>query len=625
MKNSENTYISKYIGALPLRDGSTFFRVWAPFAETVSVEIENGADKHIASLDRSEKNYFEGFAAKTGGNDLYRYILDGRYAVPDPASRSQPHGVHGHSMIVDHAAFKWSDREWSGIPFNEYIIYELHAGAFTREGTFEAVTDFLGYFRELGINAIELMPVAQFPGGRNWGYDGTFPFAPQNTYGGPSGLKTLVDACHRQNISVILDVVYNHLGPEGNYLGRFGPYFTDRYHTPWGDAINFDGPLSDEVRRYFIESALSWITDYHIDALRIDAIHGIFDFSARTFLEDLVIAVKERGRETGRTAYLIAESDLNDIRVVTPLQKGGIGLDAQWNDDFHHALHTMLTGERNGYYRDFGTIHDMAKAFHEGYVYTGQYSLHRQRKHGSQSKNRPSTQFVIFSQNHDQVGNRALGDRLSTLLPIERLRMAAFAVILSPYIPLIFMGEEYGETAPFLYFVSHSDEALIEAVRTGRAEEFASFDWGEDVPDPQSEEAFTRSKISQEMRFRIPHDPLHGFYKYLIALRHSLRPWEMTKKRPAARPMRAAGTLFVLIPLTNGDIACLFNFNDQAVSVHPFLTPGSWVKLVDTASHTWDGTGETAPANIELQSPSSGTLPPVMLGPFNAVAYRKEV
>ncbi len=377
------------------------------------------------------------------------------------------------------------------------------------------------------------------------------------------------------------------------------------------------------MRRYFIESALAWITNYHIDALRIDAIHGIFDFSARTFLEGLAGAVRIQSKSLGRVSYLMAESDLNDIRVITPARHGGLGLDAQWNDDFHHALHTILTGERNGYYRDFGTLNGMAKAFREGYVYTGQYSPYRKRKHGSPSKHRSVTQFVVFSQNHDQVGNRASGDRTGSLVPMEKLRTAAVAVLLSPYIPLLFMGEEYGETAPFLYFVSHGDEALIDAVRVGRAEEFASFDWEEGIPDPQAEETFLRSKINREIRFLGPHGSLHGFYKHLMALRRSLRPWEMTKKRPAVRLFRGIRALRTLMPLVTGDIACLFNFSGNEASVHPSLPHGSWTKIVDTASPQWGGTGETSPVNIECPD-TPVTILPIKLGPSNTVVYKKE-
>lgn len=622
MTDSDDIYISTHLGALPLKDGSTFFRVWAPFAETVCLEIATPGGKQRVALHRAEGNYFEGIAEGAGQDDLYRYVIDGRFTLPDPASRSQPHGVHGPSRIVDHTLFDWGDALWKGIPLEEYVIYELHAGTFTDEGTFWGIAEDIEYLLDLGINAVELMPVAQFPGSRNWGYDGVFPFAPHNTYGGPEGLKALVDACHRHGIAVILDVVYNHLGPEGNYLGRFGPYFTDRYHTPWGDAVNFDGPLSDEVRRYFIESALAWIRDYHIDALRIDAIHGIFDFRARTFLEELSSDVRSLGKDGKMAAYLIAESDLNDARFITPARSGGIGLDGQWNDDFHHALHTVLTGEQAGYYRDFGSIRDLAKAFREGYVYTGQYSPYRQKSHGSPSKQRPAKQFVVYSQNHDQVGNRALGDRLSSLVSMEKLKAAAVAVIISPYIPLFFMGEEYGETSPFLYFVHHGDEDLVNAVRAGRAEEFASFGWDEGIPDPQIYETFRRSKINRKMRFTGKHAILFDFYKHLISLRTSLRPWDMTRNRPSVAVPGGGKALSVFMPLVTGDIAVLFNFSEEVLRARFPVPAGEWEKIVDTALPRWGGEGETAALCV---SRHEGSPPPLLrLGPSNALVYRRE-
>ncbi len=623
MKCPNNRDIELYLGAVPLRDGSTFFRVWAPYAGTISVEVGEGPDTFRVPLTCSRGDYFEGTVENVRHGDLYRYIIDAAAAFPDPASRSQPRGVHGPSGIVDHNVFPWRDARWQGVPLEEYVIYELHVGAFTREGTFEALRGCLEYVKDLGVNAIELMPVAQFPGERNWGYDGVFPFAVQHSYGGPEGLKALVDDCHGHGISVILDVVFNHLGPEGNYLGSYGPYFTDRYRAPWGDAINFDGPMSDEVRRFFIASALAWFSDYHIDALRIDAIHGIFDFSARTFLQDLAAEVKDRGRDTGKPFFLMAESDLNDIRVVTPQKKGGIGFDAQWNDDFHHALHTLLTGEQGGYYRDFGALADLAKACREGYVYTGQYSRYRRRRHGSPSKHVPPGRFVVFSQNHDQVGNRARGDRLGSLVPAAKLRVAAVAVLLSPFIPLLFMGEEYGERAPFHYFVSHSDEKLIDAVRTGRREEFLSFEWNEDIPDPQARQTYLESKVDRETGLTGAFPPLYDLYRHLIGLRRSLRFSDMKKKRPSSRSFCGNKALRVIMPLATGAIACFFNFSDDEVSIPSPLPPGSWSKVVDTGSPRWGGEGETAPGVVKQPAPGADA-PLFRIGPFNAAVYRND-
>ncbi len=603
---------------MPSADGSTSFRVWAPLARTVSVDMIGGPGLRREPLAPAGGDYFEGKVRGAGCGDLYRFVIDGGPAFPDPASRSQPEGVHGPSQIVDHASFRWSDGGWQGRGLEEYIIYELHVGAFTEEGTFEAIVGCLDYFRDLGVNAIELMPVSQFPGGRNWGYDGTFPFAPHNTYGGPRGLKTLVNACHEQGLAVILDVVYNHIGPEGNYLANFGPYFTDRYRTPWGDAVNFDGPFSDEVRAYFIRNALDWFVDYHIDALRLDAIHGIFDFSARTFLEELsgTVASALSGHPP---AYLIAESDLNDIRAITPREVGGIGLDAQWNDDFHHALHTLLTGEKQGYYQDFGDVGSLAKSFAEGYVYTGEFSSYRVRRHGSPSKHRPAAQFVVFSQNHDQAGNRPGGDRLASLVSHDGLKIAATAVLMSPFIPLLFMGEEYGETTPFLYFVSHSDERLIEAVRTGRSREFAWFPSVGEIPDPQKEETFLLSRIHRESRLEGARHALYGFYRHLTTLRRSLKPWRMTEGRPLVTCWPDRKSLSVMIPLSGNDVALFFNFSEEDVCIESPFHEGSWAVIADTLSPRWGGSGEKAPHHMTGEHGAT-----LSLGPLNAVVYRKE-
>jgi len=469
------------IGAVVDSNRKVYFKVWAPKVERLSVKIISKENEKSFPLKKDGIGYFDGFVENVHSGDYYLYLLDEKHKYPDPASRFQPHGVHGASQVIDPNEFQWDDDGWKGIQLKNFIIYELHVGTFTKEGTFGAIISYLDYLKEFGITAIELMPVAQFPGDRNWGYDGVYPFAVQNSYGGPNGLKALVNACHRKGLAVILDVVYNHLGPEGNYLSNFGPYCTNKYKTLWGDAINFDGAYSDEVRRFFISNALYWITEYHIDALRIDAIHGMFDFSAKHFLYELTDAVHKQAETLNRNVSVIAESNLNDVRIINPVEIGGYGLDAQWNDDFHHALHTLITCENRGYYEDFGKIQHIEKAFREGFVYSSEYSKYRKRRHGSSTKDRPAHQFIVFLQNHDQVGNRAMGDRLSQSHSLEKLKLAAGVVILSPYIPLLFMGEEYGETSPFQYFVSHSDEALIEAVRKGRRDEFASFHWEGEV------------------------------------------------------------------------------------------------------------------------------------------------
>lgn len=487
------------LGARNIGPDHVRFRVWAPVVQMMAVELVD-QDRTAIPMQPASNGYFEVTVEGVDPRARYRYLLDGKNARPDPASRFQPEGVHGPSAVVDPDSFHWTETAWPGMPLEDMIIYELHVGTFTREGTFEAVIPHLSYLKErVGITAIELMPVAQFPGKRNWGYDGVYPYAVQSSYGGPDGLKRLVDACHVTGIAVILDVVYNHLGPEGNYLGEFGPYFTDHYRTPWGSAINYDGPDSDAVRHFVVSNALYWVTEYHIDALRLDAIHGIVDCSATHVLKELASAVHAEATRLDRQILVIAESDLNDTRIIDSLSRGGYGLDGQWSDDFHHALRVALTGEQKGYYQDFHGLKDLGTAVRDGFVYSGQYSGHRRRRHGNSSQHVSPGQFVVFSQNHDQIGNRAVGDRLSTQLPFEALKVARALVLLPPNIPLLFMGEEYGETAPFQYFIEHGDPALIEAVREGRRREFSHFGWkAEDIPDPQDIAAFERSRVNRE-------------------------------------------------------------------------------------------------------------------------------
>ncbi len=539
------------LGARCLGESRCSFRVWAPFAERVEVKLV-ACDQRVLPLERQPGGYWQLIAGDVEPGCLYVYLLhDGHGGIlerPDPASRHQPDGVHGPSQVPD-LSFEWTDGNWRGIPLPDYVIYELHVGTFTPAGTFEGVIPQLDALSSLGITAIEIMPVGQFPGPRNWGYDGAYPFAVQTTYGGPEGLKRLVDACHRRGLAVVLDVVYNHLGPEGNYLADFGPYFSERYHTMWGASLNFDGPYSDPVRDYFVQNMLYWIEEHHVDALRLDAVHAILDFSAGTFLEQLAAVVDERRTSLRRLIYLLAESDLNDSRIVRPREVGGYDLDAQWSDDFHHSLHTLLTGEQNGYYADFvgdeGEAHvaTLARAIRDGYVYSGQYSRVRRRRHGNSARSVPGHRFIVSLQNHDQVGNRAAGDRLSASVSFERLKLGAGVLLLAPYIPLIFMGEEYGEKAPFQYFVSHSDTDLIEAVRAGRRNEFAAFAWQEDVPDPQDESTFMRSKLNLDLRTGGHHKLLWLFYQELLRLRRALpalAPRPGTDDRAAVRAREGA-------------------------------------------------------------------------------------
>ncbi len=440
-------------GAIFLGAKTCRFRVWAPHSPVLKVYLIGS--NRLVPMREAGHGYHEATIDGISPGDLYRYELGPDTRRADPASRSQPEGVHGPSRIID-GNFHWDEKGWSGLPLKDYIIYELHVGLFTPAGSFDAIIPYIEYLVQLGVTAVELMPVAQFPGGRNWGYDGVFPFAVQHSYGGPQGLKHLVNACHQRGLAVILDVVYNHLGPEGNYFSDFGPYFTDRYKTPWGLALNFDGPYSDEVRNYFIQNALYWIKDFHIDSLRLDAVHAILDHSPATFLEDLSAAVQRTAASLQRRIFLIAESADNNARLIRSREAGGYALDAQWNDDFHHCLRTLLTEDRTGYYEDYGEFNQLVKAYREGFAYSGEFSRFRRRRHGSSSRDISAERFVVFAQNHDQVGNRMLGDRLSQSASFEDLKLAAGLVILSPYIPLLFMGEEYAETTPFPYFISHS-------------------------------------------------------------------------------------------------------------------------------------------------------------------------
>ena len=448
------------LGATYLDDGKCQFCVWAPHVEEIEVQLISPRIERLA-LKKDDMGYHLGMSENLGPGSRYVYRLEGGTQRPDPASRFQPEGVHGPSEVVD-AKFPWEDDGWKGLALHDVVIYELHVGVYTREGTFDAVIPYLQELKDLGVTAVEIMPVGQFPGNRNWGYDGVYPFAAQNSYGGPQGLKRLVNACHRIGLAVILDVVYNHLGPEGNYFADFAPYFTERYKTPWGSALNFDGPYSDEVRHFFIENARYWISEFHIDALRLDAVHAILDHSPRPFLEELGAAVHKLAAKLNRRVLLMPESASNDARLIRSRERGGYGLDAVWSDDFHHALRTLLTGEQSGYYQDYGELKHLVDAYREGFAYSGAYSRFRKRRHGSSAKDIPAKRFIVFSQNHDQVGNRPRGDRLTDSVCFEALKLAAATVILSPFIPLIFMGEEYGETAPFPFFISHSDAELVE-------------------------------------------------------------------------------------------------------------------------------------------------------------------
>ncbi|MEU6742081.1 malto-oligosyltrehalose trehalohydrolase [Streptosporangium sandarakinum] len=492
------------------------FRVWAPTRERVELVL----GERRLPMRRSGDGWWERAVEEAGPGTDYAYSLDGGPPRPDPRSPYQPYGPHGPSRLVDHAAFGWTDGRWRGTPLPGAVLYELHVGTFSPEGTFDGAIEHLPHLAELGVDAVELMPVAEFSGGRGWGYDGVSLFAPHHAYGGPDGLKRLVDACHAHGLGVVMDVVYNHLGPSGNYLPEFGPYFTGRHSTNWGDAVNFDGPGSDEVRAFVVDNALMWLRDYHVDGLRLDAVHAIADDSAVHVLERLAEEVEALAAHVRRPLFLIAESDLNDPRFVRGREAGGYGLDAAWADEWHHALHAVLTGERSGYYSDFGPLSLLAKGLRQAWVYDGTWSPHRGRVHGRSPAGLSGHRFVVCAQNHDQVGNRARGERSSALMSEGRLRIAAALLFTAPFVPMLFQGEEWGATTPFQYFTDHEDPELGRAVSEGRRREFAAFGWEPDqVPDPQDPATFERSRLDWSERDKEVQGRLLDWHRELIALR----------------------------------------------------------------------------------------------------------
>ena len=495
------------------------FRVWAPGRGAVKLV----ADGRTLAMSPADQGWWELSDNDAGAGTRYGFSLDGGEVRPDPRSASQPDGVLALSEVVIQAAHSWSDAAWKGMRLDGAVIYELHTGTFSPEGTFDGVIEHLPHLVALGVDAIELMPVAEFSGDRGWGYDGVDLFAPHHSYGGPAALKRLVDACHAASLGVVLDVVYNHLGPVGNFLSEFGPYFSDTHHTGWGSAINFDGPASEEVRRFVIDNALMWIREYHVDGLRLDAVHAIVDHKPLHVLEQLAREVQALGAELHRPTFVIAESDLNDPRFVRSRDAGGYGLDAAWADDWHHALHAMLTGERTGYYEDFGSLEMLAKALRQAWVYDGEWSAHRKKTRGGKAAGLPAHAFVIAIQNHDQIGNRATGDRLSASIEEGALKAAAALLLTAPFTALLFQGEEWAASSPFQYFTDHADPELGNAVREGRRREFAAFGWAPDlVPDPQNPMTFNRSKLLWHELDEPFHSRMLDWYRALIRLRRHM-------------------------------------------------------------------------------------------------------
>ena len=606
-------------GATVLDDGSVRFAVWAPLVQRASVLILRDGTEAEYPLETTGAGAFEAVVPDVRPGSDYLYLLDGAKRRPDPVSRHQPNGVHGASRVVDPNSFLWRDGNWSGVDCAELILYEVHVGCFSEGGSFAELAERLSYLSDLGVTALQLMPVAEFSGRRNWGYDGAYPYAPHHAYGGPEELRQLIDAAHAAGLAVILDVVYNHLGPEGCYLADFGPYFTDRYVTPWGHAINFDGPDSDEVRRYFVDNALHWVTEYHIDGFRLDAVQAIFDSSPLHILDELGAAVHSQAQASGRPVLVMAESDQNDPRLVRPAERGGYNLDAMWNDDFHHAIHAYLTGERNGYYADFGGITSLAKVLRKRFALDGCHSSYRRRRHGAAASDLPGNQIIVYIQNHDQAGNRPEGERLSALVTLERCRLAAALLLLSPYVPLLFMGEEYGETNPFLYFVDHGDPDLIDSVRLGRLREFARFSWPGASADPGNEVTFLNSHIDLDRAFTGPHAKLLQLYRDLIRLR---------RQEPALKPGHSEyrvhdgdGWLVLDFQHPQHPLLAAFNLTTSAVTAEVMARPGGWRQLFISDNRRYGGTRDEV--NELLSCHKSEPLQLTMPG-ATAVLYRRE-
>jgi maltooligosyltrehalose trehalohydrolase len=582
------------LGATAHPDGTTTFAVWAPLASRVEVVLDDG--DRVDGLSGDARGYHVATVDGVRPGDRYRYRLhrDGEEPVDraDPASRWQPDGLHGPSA-VDDPTFGWTDVAWRGRPLRDQVLYELHVGTFTPEGTFEAIVPRLTDLAELGVTTIELMPIWQFPGERNWGYDGVLPYAPQHSYGGPTGLRRLVDAAHAVGIGVVLDVVYNHYGPEGNHLADFGPYLTDRYDTPWGQAVNVDGPGADEVRRYAVENAVRWVRDFHIDGLRLDAVHAIVDTSAVHLLEELTAAVHAEAARAGRHVQVIAESELADPRLVRVPEVGGYGLDGQWLDDVHHTLHVALTGERTGYFEDYDGLGDLGRILRDRFAYAGRYSPHRGRTVGRPARDVAYERFVICTQNHDQVGNRMLGERQTALLDPERRKVSAAALLLSPFTPMLWMGQEHAETAPFQYFVSHTDPDLVEAVRSGRRREFAYFaDQGE-APDPQAPETFERSKLDWSSRETGDHAATLALYRTLLRLRRDLPAIAGQHAGEAEVTVHGPDTLSWTREVPGRpDTAVLVVLHTADEPSHVGVL-GGWDLVLDTADAAHDGPGGT--------------------------------
>jgi maltooligosyltrehalose trehalohydrolase len=609
-------------GAQVMPRGGVCFRTWAPAAASLAIKLEGGAGRLLPMM-RHESGVFEITVPEIGAGTDYRLVFDDGRERPDPFSRWQPQGVHGPSRVVDAGAFAWSDGDWTGLPLEDHILYEIHVGTFTPQGTFEAIIPRLPELLDLGVTALQLMPVAEFPGSRNWGYDGVSLFAPHSAYGGPEGLKRLVDATHRVGLAIHLDVVYNHLGPEGNYLGEFGPYLSQRHHTPWGPAFNLDGPDSHHARRFVIDNALYWQSEYHIDGLRLDAVHGFHDTSERHILAEIAEEVHRQERQSVRRCWIIAESDLNDPVILHEPERGGFGLDSQWSNDFHHSLHAALLGSGQGYFRDFGKIEDLATALTHGFVYQGQFSVYRGREHGKPPVGIDGHHFVVFIQNHDQVANPYRGNRLPALASAGQHKLAACILFCAPGLPLLFMGEEYAESAPFYFFTSFGDPGVIEGARRGRKREHdAAAEPGPPQPDPQDAGTFERSRLGWELRKEPQNARILACYRDLSALRREvgcLRDY----RRQATRTWQDEELrwLILLRGEAGGDAALLIcNFADNRREIVLPEIEGRWRLRLWTDDPGYGGAPHTEPPPQEI---NPGSAAGISLSAHSAAIYLK--
>jgi maltooligosyltrehalose trehalohydrolase len=602
---------------LTFNDDHWVLRVWAP--EAGSMQLKLTATGLTFELNPQDYGYWELEIKEISGGDRYWLVIDGRQ-LPDPAAVSQPDGVYGPSQAMT-LQLDWEEAGWNNLPLKDYIFYELHTGTFSARGDFEGIAQRLDHLIDLGITAIEIMPVASFPGERNWGYDGVFPFAVQNSYGGAQALLELVSLCHRKGLAVVLDVVYNHLGPEGNCLPEFGPYFTDKYRTPWGNAVNFDDRGAHGVREYFIENVLMWFRDFHVDALRLDAVHAIKDFSATHILQEIRRRVDLLSEQTGKTFYLIAECDLNDPRYITELSRNGLGMDSQWIDEFHHALRVSAGEPRKGYYSDFNGVEHLGKSYQDGYVYTGMYSAERDNFFGRSPRGHAAHQFVVFSQNHDQVGNRMLGERSSTLVSFEMQKLMAAAVLNSPFLPMLFMGEEWGETNPFQYFIDHSDKELVDLVRKGRKDEFKALHAQGEAPDPKDERSFLNSKLNWDLLNKDKNAVLYGYYKELISLRKQtplLTSPELDSTKVQVFRHQNCLTVRRGAAGRNELLLCLMNFSDTVQCLRVPTEAVNLIKVVDSADPRWLGPSASAPV---LVASAPGTENEIIIQPQSFLAY----